>query len=510
MQSVPIAAADPISREIWDLKYRLKSEGGSPVEQSIEATWQRVAKAAAAVEPEKSPGFLGGEVPHGRWRTTASCPPAASSRAPAPAAASRSSTASSWARIDDSMAGIFEALKEAALTMQQGGGIGHDFSTLRPKGAPVKGVGADASGPLSFMDVWDAMCRTIMSAGSRRGAMMGDACAATIPTSRTSSPPSATRRGCACSISRCSSPMPSWRRSRPTPTGPWSSAARSTRRVRARDLWDRIMRSTYDYAEPGRDLHRPHQPREQSRLLRDDPGDQSLRRAAAAALWRLPAGLDQSRAAGRATRSRPRPRSTRPRSARSRRAAVRFMDNVVDVSRYPLPQQAEEARAKRRIGLGVTGLADALVDVRRCAMASRRRPSWPRAGWRVIERAAYRASVELAAREGRLPALRRRRLSRLRPCSGLDDDVREADRASTASATRSSPRSRRPARSRSSPAMCRAASSRSSHFATSARCCCPTASRRSEAVEDYAVRAVARAARRRRAAARPASSPPPN
>ena len=66
--------------------------------------------------------------------------------------------------IPDSMDGIFDGLKEAALTMQQGGGIGHDFSTLRPKGAPVRGVGADASGPLSFMDVWDSMCRTIMSA----------------------------------------------------------------------------------------------------------------------------------------------------------------------------------------------------------------------------------------------------------------------------------------------------------------------------------------------------------
>src|SRR6201999_3262894 len=74
--------------------------------------------------------------------------------------------------ITDSMDGIFSALREAALTLQQGGGIGYDFSTLRPKGAPVAGVGADASGPVSFMDVWDAMCRTIMSAGSRRGAMM--------------------------------------------------------------------------------------------------------------------------------------------------------------------------------------------------------------------------------------------------------------------------------------------------------------------------------------------------
>ena len=75
-------------------------------------------------------------------------------------------------RIEDDLASIFENVKEAALTMQQGGGIGHDFSTLRPKGALVKSIGADASGPVSFMDVWDAMCRTIMSAGARRGAMM--------------------------------------------------------------------------------------------------------------------------------------------------------------------------------------------------------------------------------------------------------------------------------------------------------------------------------------------------
>ena len=74
--------------------------------------------------------------------------------------------------IADDLAAIFAHLREAALTMQQGGGIGYDFSSLRPKGTPVRGVGADASGPLSFMDVWDAMCRTIMSAGARRGAMM--------------------------------------------------------------------------------------------------------------------------------------------------------------------------------------------------------------------------------------------------------------------------------------------------------------------------------------------------
>ena len=93
--------------------------------------------------------------------------------------------------IADSMDGIFSALREAALTLQQGGGIGYDFSTLRPKGALVEGVGADASGPVSFMEVWDAMCRTIMSAGCAARRHDGDLARATIPTSRISSPPSA-------------------------------------------------------------------------------------------------------------------------------------------------------------------------------------------------------------------------------------------------------------------------------------------------------------------------------
>jgi len=119
----------PIAEQIWDMKYRFKDADGTPLDHSVEDTWKRIAGALAVN------CFVMGTVP-------------------------------------DSMGGIFDMLKEAALTMQQGGGIGYDFSTIRPKGALVEGVAADASGPLSFMDVWDAMCRTIMSAGSRRGAMM--------------------------------------------------------------------------------------------------------------------------------------------------------------------------------------------------------------------------------------------------------------------------------------------------------------------------------------------------
>ena len=119
----------------------------------------------------------------------------------------------------DDLDGIFDHVREAALTMQQGGGVGMDFSTLRPAGAFVSGVAAEASGPLSFMDVWDAMCRTIMSAGQRRGAMMGclridhPDIEAFIDAKRDGRPSSA------ISICRCWSATPSWPRSRPAATG---------------------------------------------------------------------------------------------------------------------------------------------------------------------------------------------------------------------------------------------------------------------------------------------------
>ncbi|MEO0362768.1 MAG: ribonucleotide reductase N-terminal alpha domain-containing protein, partial [Pseudomonadota bacterium] len=159
----------PIAEQIWDMKYRLKSQDGVPVDATIEDTWRRIAGALAAAEADPAAWEARFYDALSDFRYL----PAG--RIVAGAGADRDVTLFNcfvMGAVPDTMAGIFEALKEAALTMQQGGGIGYDFSTIRPKGAPVKGVGADASGPLSFMDVWDSMCRTIMSAGSRRGAMM--------------------------------------------------------------------------------------------------------------------------------------------------------------------------------------------------------------------------------------------------------------------------------------------------------------------------------------------------
>src|SRR5277367_4736357 len=159
----------PISQQIWDMKYRLKAPDGTPVDRTLEDSWRRVARALAA--PERDPDTHA-ELFYEALSDFQFLP---AGRILAGAGAGRTVTLFNcfvMGAIPADMSGIFEQLREAALTMQQGGGIGHDFSTLRPQGAPVMGVGADASGPLSFMDVWDAMCRTIMSAGYRRGAMM--------------------------------------------------------------------------------------------------------------------------------------------------------------------------------------------------------------------------------------------------------------------------------------------------------------------------------------------------
>ncbi|HEX4177223.1 MAG TPA: ribonucleotide reductase N-terminal alpha domain-containing protein, partial [Rhizomicrobium sp.] len=160
-----------ISHQIWDMKYRLKTPDGTPIDHDVADSWSRVALALAQAEaPDQRVGRALGFA-----RALAGYKFLPAGRILAGAGTGRNVTLFNcfvMGTIPDSMDGIFSALREAALTLQQGGGIGYDFSTLRPRGASVAGVGADASGPVSFMDVWDAMCRTIMSAGSRRGAMM--------------------------------------------------------------------------------------------------------------------------------------------------------------------------------------------------------------------------------------------------------------------------------------------------------------------------------------------------
>ena len=162
--------AAPISEQIWDMKYRLKEADGVALDTTVEDTWRRIARALASVEKDSDhwEGVFYDALEDFKYLPAG--------RITAGAGTARSVTLFNcfvMGTIPDSMGGIFDMLKEAALTMQQGGGIGHDFSTLRPKGALVKSIGADASGPVSFMSVYDSATEHVKQGGNRRGANMG-------------------------------------------------------------------------------------------------------------------------------------------------------------------------------------------------------------------------------------------------------------------------------------------------------------------------------------------------
>jgi ribonucleoside-diphosphate reductase alpha chain len=179
LQTLPAAAPEipmqSASQDIWDKKYRLKTKTGQPVDADIQGTYERVAKALAEVEitPEKQEEWYGrflwalqnGAIPAGRVTSNAGA------LEHKPATSTINCTVSGT--VPDSMDGILKSVHEAGLTLKAGCGIGYEFSTLRPRGAFVSGAGAHTSGPLSFMDIFNAMCFTVSSAGGRRGAQMG-------------------------------------------------------------------------------------------------------------------------------------------------------------------------------------------------------------------------------------------------------------------------------------------------------------------------------------------------
>ena len=414
--------AAPIAEQIWDMKYRLRAGDGTPLDASVEDTWRRIARDLAAVETDPAlwePRFYAALedfrfLPAGRIV--------------AGAGTGRAVTLFNcfvMGTIPDSMGGIFESLKEAALTMQQGGGIGYDFSTIRPRGAAVHGVAADASGPLSFMDVWDAMCRTIMSAGSRRGAMMA--------TMRCDHPDiqdfiAAKQDSARLRMFNLSVLV----------TDPFMAAVKDDadwplvfdgqvyRTLRARDLWDQIMRATYDYAEPGvifiDRINQLNNLAYVEQIAATNPcGEQPLPPYGACLLGSVNLARLVDDPFG------PEARLDEDALDDLVAVAVRMMDNVVDSSRFPLPQQAEEARLKRRIGLGVTGLADALMMVG-LRYGAADAVEMTRRWMHRIARAAYLASAGLAREKGAFPLFDADAYLASGFMSKMDADVRDAVR----------------------------------------------------------------------------------
>src|SRR5215472_13334668 len=424
-----MALVGSISQQIWDMKYRLRAPGsgdvaGEPLDKTIEDTWRRVATALAAPETEQA-------VWAGRfYRAMEDFKFLPAGRVVAGAGSSRSVTLFNcfvMGTIPDDMGGIFAHLREAALTMQQGGGIGYDFSTLRPSGAPVRGVGADASGPLSFMDVWDAMCRTIMSAGYRRGAMMA--------TLRCDHPDieafiEAKRepgrlRMFNLSVLVTDAFMKAVDENAPWelsfPSGPGGTVAKV---LPARELWDKIMRATYAYAEPGvifiDRINRRNNLWYCETIQATNPcGEQPLPPYGACLLGSINlARLITAPFTPQARLDLDLLRTLVP-------DCVRMMDNAVDISQFPLPEQQHEATSKRRIGLGVTGLADALIL---CGLRYGSSAAVAAAeDWLgIIEREAYLASTALAAEKSAFALFDRDRYLQGETIAGLDPEVREA------------------------------------------------------------------------------------
>jgi ribonucleoside-diphosphate reductase alpha chain len=419
-----------ISQQIWDMKYRLRGPAngpiaGDPIDKTIEDTWRRIARAVAV--PEQDPE-------HWTERFYAAMSdfrflPAG--RVIAGAGAQRQVTLFNcfvMGTIPDDMGGIFAHLREAALTMQQGGGIGYDFSTLRPRGAYVKGVGADASGPLSFMDVWDAMCRTIMSAGYRRGAMM-----ATLSCEHPDIEAfiEAKREPGRLRMFNLSVLVTDAFMQAVADDAPWQlsfGGPGETKAVAkvlpARELWDKIMRATYAYAEPGvifiDRINRRNNLWYREQISATNPcGEQPLPPYGACLLGSL-----------NLARFVEHPFTPQARLDSDRLAAlvpdvVRLLDNVIDISGFPLPQQQDEARDKRRIGLGVTGLADALIL---CGLryGSADAVAATEAWFGTIQRTAYLASATLAAEKGAFPLFDRDQYLAGETVAGLDAEVRDA------------------------------------------------------------------------------------
>ncbi len=408
-----------ISRRVWAAKYRYAQEA------TIAESWRRIARALARVERKDQALW------EGRFfailKDFAFLP---GGRIQAGAGTERNVTLFNcfvMGTIEDSIGGIFSALEEGAITMQQGGGIGYDFSTLRPRGTRAKAVGSIASGPVSFMHVWDAMCGTILSTGARRGAMMA--------TLRCDHPdieefvaakqqPAALRRF-NLSVQVTDAFMAAVRADREwqlvfpesafadkgeTVLREWPGFAgevpcRVMRSLRARDLWDRILRATYDYAEPGvlfidriNDLNNL---RYCERINATNPcGEIPLPPYGACDLGSI--NLTRFVSAPFS----PRARLEMERLKQTVQVAVRLLDTVIDASRFPLPRQAESAHATRRIGLGITGLADAFLML---GMRYGNDVSLALAGeiMGLVRDTAYRTSISLAEEKGSFRALDR-------------------------------------------------------------------------------------------------------
>ena len=437
----------PLSEHVWRSKYRAQERGAA--EAGIEDSWRRVADALAEVEGPAAAHWSGEFL--AALRDFRFLP---GGRILAGAGTARRVTLFNcfvMGTVPDSLEGILDALKEGALTMQQGGGVGYDFSTLRPHGTHAVAVGTIASGPVSFMRIWDSTCATLLSTGARRGAMMATLRCDHPDIERFVDAKRDTRelRHFNVSVLVTDAFMEAVERDQDWPlvfpaasledqadtvgtetlNREWSGASgpltcRILRRVGARDLWKRIMRAAYDYAEPGvlfiDRINETNNLRYRERISATNPcGEIPLPPYGACNLG----SINPTRFVLEPFT--PRARIDGAALSATVATATRMLDNVIDCSQFPLPAQAEQARGARRIGLGLTGLADCLLmlGLDYDGDAGRERAAEI---MRLICHTAYRTSTELAAEKSAFPYFEREPFLDAPFAASLPAEIRDA------------------------------------------------------------------------------------
>ncbi|NWF38476.1 adenosylcobalamin-dependent ribonucleoside-diphosphate reductase [Mariprofundus sp. NF] len=454
----------PASLDIWDKKYRLKDKLHNAVDENIEATYERVARALVAVEDEEKRdewfekftwALANGAIPAGRIMSNAGA------EAHKPATSTINCTVSGT--VPDSMDGILSMVHEAGLTLKAGCGIGYEFSTLRPKGAYVSGAGAYTSGPLSFMDIYDKMCFTVSSAGGRRGAQMGTfdishpditdfirakredgrlrqfnlSCLITrdfmeavksdgdwdlvFPASKTEIDDADTR---IVFKHVANAPKGSVRDDR------GYVACKVYRTMKAQRLWDVIMASTYDYAEPGFILI------DEVNELNNNWFCEDVRATNPCGEQPLPpygACLLGSVNLTKFVREPFTDNACFDWDAYRKVVSIftRMLDNVVDINGLPLPKQREEILSKRRHGMGFLGLGSALTMLRTPYGTADSLEFTEKIAYEMA-RTGFQTGLQLAEEKGVAPALEQEyevtaEMMSKRP-EMLDDGIRIGDK----------------------------------------------------------------------------------
>lgn len=433
-KNVPFQAA---SLEIWDKKYRLKDKNGINVDDSMTGTYTRVAKALAAVEPKDQElwekkfiwALENGAIPAGRIMSNAGA------ELHKPAVSLINCTVSRTIR--DSMRDILEANVDAGMTLKAGCGIGYEWSTLRPKGAFVAGAGASTNGPLAFMDIFDKSCFTVSSAGGRRGAQMGtfDVSHPDVEEFIHAKREDGRLRQFNLSLLitdefmeavTCGDEWPLVFPLLPSEQGEVNSAdilyrdwpviedgyllddqgrvaCRVYKRVKAQDLWEQIMRSTYDFAEPGfiliDSVNQMNNNWFCEEIRATNPcGEQPLPPEGACLLGsvNLTKFVDE-----------PFTENASFNWERYREVIsifTRMLDNVVDIAALPLPGQQREIEAKRRHGMGFLGLGSAMAMLRMTYGSSESQDFTSKIS-KVLAVTGWEVGLELAKEKGMAPIL---------------------------------------------------------------------------------------------------------